>query len=212
MSAVSLQRHRAHDLAVQRVLADARADAQLKLLAVLLRREADLGEKRTTRQMMDVVFPRRDLRDSAHAQSAAWRRMLVEDIRRYEPQLAVPPNPTCPAMMPRAKRLCGRYPARSALMTNPLTGERVWIGYCRRHLEAFEEIWELNHHAVMKAREQGGIPRPYAIAGGVVAAHVPEVDWPALWKKLKPEWEPYPERSQGPAPVKPTLRLILGEG
>lgn len=63
-----------------------------------------------------------------------------------------------------------------------------------------------NRHAV--AVEP--VLRPPANAGGVLARHIPEIDWEACWIKLDPEWTKPPEVEPEEIPVAPRLRLILG--
>lgn len=140
-----------------------------------------------------------------------WRRVLDvvrSDIRRYEPVGTSFHMVTCGRPMLRRNGLCGRNTSadRTRLLTDPVTGERAWVGACSQgscrswftHLLARNRA-ELAEHPA---------PRPPANTGGVLERHMPEVDWWPLWRFLDPAWSPPPEDEMW---HHPTLTLVVGD-
>jgi hypothetical protein len=153
-----------------------------------------------------------------HYAAKAWggsseyrlRRVLREDIRRYDAVKDANSNGParqCGAPMVRRQGPCGQSAGRQALLTDADTGRKQWIAGCARHAEWFNaEV--LANRAVTK--DAPIAVRPPGNAGGVLARHIPEIDWEALWLKLDPTWTPPPEVEPEEIPVMPRLRLVLG--
>lgn len=129
--------------------------------------------------------------------------LLRQDARRYEPPEAR--DIVCGAPTARKPR-CGKNVQRFALHTDWSSGERYHLGACNQHAAWFEA-----RDAEQQAtRPEVGEILPYANAGGLLARHVSEVDWPRLWRLLDPQWQEYPER-EPVTPATPTLTVLLGE-
>lgn len=139
-----------------------------------------------------------------------WRRVLDvvrADIRRYEPAGFAFHMVTCGRPMIRRGGVCGRSASsnHSRMLTDPVTGERAWVGACSQpscrgwfeHVIARNGV-ELAEHPP---------PRPPANTGGVLERHMPEVDWWPLWRFLDPAWSPPPEDE---AWHRPSLSLVVG--
>lgn len=144
-----------------------------------------------------------------------WRRyqvkdILRKDIRRYDAvQDATERDPArvCQAPMVRRQGPCGKSASRRGLITDDLTGRKQWLAACTRHREWFDSAALANRAIVAEAPE---IMRPAANAGGVLARHIPEIDWPAVWLAQDPTWTPPPEAEPEVVPLTPRLTLVLG--
>lgn len=160
-----------------------------------------------------------DERSWRHYAEKAWGQVsgyringvLRSDIRRYDAVADATerdPARRCGAPMVRRKGPCGQSASRRALLTDSLTGRKQWLAGCKRHEEWFNAQVRADRQAVEESPE---VVRPAANVGGVLARHVPEIDWHALWVKLDPEWTPPPEAEPEIVTVYPKLRLVLGE-
>jgi hypothetical protein len=152
--------------------------------------------------------------ERAWGSAANWRikHVLREDIRRYDALKdaeTVGPGRACGAPMVRRKGPCGQSASTRGMVTDPDTGRRQWLAACSRHREWFEAEMLANRRHVSEAEP---IQAPAANAGGVLARHIPEIDWPAVWVALDPKWTPPPEGEPEDVPLRPRLRLVLGEG
>jgi hypothetical protein len=137
------------------------------------------------------------------------RDVLRRDIRRYDAikdASARDPARRCGAPMVRRQGPCGNSAGRRALLTDPDTGRKQWIAACSRHVDWFDGRVRSNRAQC----EVETITIPAANAGGVLARHIPEIDWPATWRKLDPNWTPPPEGVDEPTGVKPKLTLVMG--
>jgi hypothetical protein len=165
-----------------------------------------------------VLRINREERSWDHYAGKAWggsskyriRRVLRGDIRRYDAIKDADSNAParrCGAPMIRRQGPCGQSASRQALLTDADTGRRQWLAGCSRHAEWFNAEVIANRAVV-----EDVLPavRPPANAGGVLARHIPEIDWPGLWVKLEPSWTPPPEVEPEEIPVMPRLRLVLG--
>lgn len=137
------------------------------------------------------------------------RDVLRRDIRRYDALKdaeARDPACRCGAPMIRRKGPCGNSAGRRALLTDPDTGRKQWLAACSRHADWFDVRVRANRERC----EVETITIPAANTGGVLARHIPEIDWQATWRKLDPTWTPPPEGEDEPTRSKPKLSLILG--
>lgn len=139
------------------------------------------------------------------------REVLRKDIRRYDALADAnerDPARRCGAPMVRRQGPCGQSASRRALLTDLQTGRKQWLAGCRRHEGWFNAQVRANRQDAAEAVEA---VRPPANAGGVLARHIPEIDWHAAWQKLDPAWTPPPEAEPEIVTVYPKLRLVLGE-
>jgi hypothetical protein len=153
-----------------------------------------------------------DYAERAWGDKNGWRvrHVLQSDIRRYDAIKDAgegDPARKCGAPMIRRQGSCGQSATRRTLLTDPESGRRQWLGACKRHLPWFEQRLHANRMAVS---EYEAVVAPPANAGGVLARHIPEIDWEATWKKLDPEWTRPPEAEPQEVSLKPRLRLVLG--
>lgn len=135
--------------------------------------------------------------------------ILRDDIRRYDALKdadANDPARRCGAPMVRRQGPCGNSAGRRALLTDATTGRQQWIAACSRHADWFETRVRANRAEVEVANPE----RPPANAGGVLARHIPEIDWKAVWLDIDPKWTPPPEVKPEEVPLKPRLTLVLG--
>lgn len=160
----------------------------------------------------------RDERSWSHYGTKAWgsapryqvRDVLLKDIRRYDAIKDAEergPARRCGAPMIRRQGPCGQSASRRAMLTDTLTGRQQWIAGCKRHEEWFNAQVRANRAKVGEIAEA---VRPPANAGGVLARHIPEIDWEAAWTKLDPSWTRPPEAEPEVVEVYPKLRLVLG--
>lgn len=138
----------------------------------------------------------------------AWRvvEVLKTDIRRYDVWVDHPGRrgtmPPCGGPMIR-REVCGKRAQTGSFLTNPETGRRSMVGACSRHHDWYHQQCRENR-AALKAAE---VPRPPANAGGHLARHI-DIDWPALWIGLSPEWTAPPEMDSW---SRPKLQLLAGD-
>lgn len=139
------------------------------------------------------------------------RDVLRRDIRRYDAIKDADerdPARRCGASMVRRQGPCGNSASRRAMLTDSLTGRQQWIAGCKRHEDWFNDRVRANR---ADAEDIAEAVRPAANAGGVLARHLPEIDWEAVWVKLDPTWTRPPEAEPEPVSVYPRLRLLLAE-
>jgi hypothetical protein len=149
--------------------------------------------------------------ERAWGKAHGWkiREVLRKDIRRYDAVKDAEqrdPARRCGAPMMRRQGPCGQSASQRAMLTDADTGRKQWLGACSRHREWFEGRVRSNRAEV----EVANPVRPAANAGGVLARHIPEIDWEATWIKLDPKWTPPPEVEPEEVPIKPRLTLVLG--
>lgn len=145
-----------------------------------------------------------------HKHRGYVRDILRKDIRRYDPLKDAEGNEPyrkCGAPMARRQGPCGQSASRQAMLTDAMTGRKQWVAGCKRHEEWFNARVRANRAEVAEISEA---VRPPANAGGVLARHIPEIDWHAAWLKIDPSWTPPPEQEPEVVPVFPKLRLVLG--
>lgn len=191
------QQLRELDKHTQAMLADEDLSGDLLLLGLRLARSVFLNESYLSSHITDQIFPKHPRRH--------WHiiEVMKSDIRRYEPEWSAP-RP-CGAPMVRRRGTCGKSPTLTFMEVDTTTGERYRTGGCSRHYE-----WaRLRHAANLKAVKEAMIPSPPANTGGVLAKHLPQIDWPHLWKTLNPEWEEPAEAEPARKLTKADLRLIM---
>lgn len=146
----------------------------------------------------------------------AVEKIIREDIRRYDAQKdplntkhfwSIP----CGAPMIRRSGTCGQHSTDRQLLVDHDTGRRQWHGACsrREHKQWLDKLWQQNRrYQRPDAADQLKPPDPAANAGGVLARHLPEIDWPALYLLVDPRWTPPPEETPWRPP---TLSLLVSD-
>lgn len=166
-----------------------------------------------------AVLRHRDNKSWQHYTNQVWDRagdyrihgVLRSDIRRYDAIKDTEERDVarrCGAPMIRRQGPCGQSASRRAMLTDTLTGRKQWIAGCTRHEDWFNARVRENRAEVDEIAEA---VRPPANAGGVLARHIPEIDWESVWVKLDPSWTPPPEQEPEAVPVFPKLRLVWNE-
>ncbi|MER7166998.1 hypothetical protein ABT336_13150 [Micromonospora sp. NPDC000207] len=228
MTEMSYPALRAHHRCVEALVADPEVTGDLLLVGMWLARAIHLhlpkpavNDGTSTWQLPDIardLFPLNMDRGLAfngqmvEAPSAEpdWRRVfevLKNDIRRYDPkvdqQLPAWARPRCSGPMVR-RASCGKGSYTWGYLTDVETGRKRLVGACRKHHDWFQQERKVNA-AVVAATEA---PPPPANAGGRLARHFLDIDWPALWVKLDESWTAPPEQMGS---ARPKLRVVLGD-
>lgn len=133
------------------------------------------------------------------------RRVLEDDARTYKPpEPAMWPAP-CTAPMVRRPGQCGRGASSRGWLTDWSTGEQWFDAACARHSDWF---WSQNR--ANQAARPKRLVLPPANHGGVLAKHLPELDWRAMWRwATRDTWVEHPEVEPWRPP---TFTLVLGDG
>lgn len=165
-----------------------------------------------------AILKTADSKSWDHYAERAWGRAgnyrvrgaLRSDIRRYDALKddAVGPARRCGAPMIRRQGACGSSASAQSMLTDADTGRRQWLAACTRHRDWFDAQVIANRKTVSEVEP---VVRPPANAGGVLARHIPEIDWEATWIKIDPNWIRPPESEPEEIPLKPRLRLVLGD-
>ncbi len=221
---------RGHDSRVRAMLADPDCCGELLLAGIALARAVDLGDPAplgptfSLRAVAKALYgPVRIFADLALPAGPGWQErrrsgaggsydrlldVLRADIRRYVPTGTSFHQVACGRPRVRTKGLCGRSasPNHTRRLTDPLTGERHWVGACS---QAACKTWL----AAVIARNKEELvdhppPVPPANTGGVLERHLPEIDWWPLWRCLDERWTPPPEADPF---HQPKLQLVLGD-
>lgn len=195
------ERMRRHQERIAAMLADPQLYGDLLFIGVLLARNLDLDDPvgRCTQRIAQQLYG--SARD-------AWRvdAVLLTDVRRYEPpRPAFGPRAVCQRPMIRREGLCGSDTTNGAYLTDPATGEQTWMPACRRHRDWLHQLVAANEAELAEHPP----PRPAANAGGVLARHLPEMDWEKGWRRLRRDWTPPPE---GAPYQRPALSVVAGSG
>jgi len=181
---------------IQRMLADPELGGDLLLCGLVMAAHVDLGfGGRSLLALAKTAWPH----ESDQTALGRAKRTLADDSRRYRPP--EPESTGCDAPMSRRAR-CGQRPGRAVmgLITDWSTGERQWLQACSRHREWADARFRENTVA-----RPPSPPLPPANSGGVLARHLPTINWPRLWSALDPTWAPHPEPADRPA-----LHLVHG--
>lgn len=151
--------------------------------------------------------------------TGSYRGMLLKDAIGVDAPRYEPPGwlerTGCGAPRKRTPEPCGRNTMISFRVTDWATGQWRLASFCSRHtVEAAAES-----AAEKRRQEDGRIPEPTPNIGGLLAAHVPEVNWLKVYAAGKRGWTPpaigmdrsgwpTPERIAGLEP--PQLRTVFG--
>ena len=201
---------RDHHRRIEAMIADEECVGDLMLLGVALARWVDYhlpalakGERLTWERLGRLVVK------PSRSGSLEVKQILKRDIRRYDPITDAGSHffqSRCGAPMIRRQGPCGGPSTRQVLVSDPDTGRKSWLSGCTRHADWFTA-------QRIKSREVEPARMPFANAGGVLARHFPDIDWPDLYRKLDPQWAPPPEGEYEDDDLlidRPKLRLILG--
>jgi len=118
-----------------------------------------------------------------HLNNSRFWELVRSDLPRYEPEPR-PYDAGCVAMLPKAKRLCGRGTYIGFHVTNPVDGTWELIGYCSRHRAEANAA-----SAAERRRKEAGVPEPLPNCGGLLPCYLPW-DWHKNYAKARPGWEP----------------------
>lgn len=165
-----------------------------------------------------AILGDRESKEFAHYAKQAWghsseysiKGVIKGDIRRYDAIKDADerdPARRCGAPMIRRQGPCGQSASRRAMLTDAITGRKQWVAGCRRHEDWFDSQVRANRSEVAEITEA---ERPPANAGGVLARHIPEINWEAVWRHCDQSWTPPPEVEPKPVLVYPKLRLVIG--
>lgn len=211
---VSWSRHRRHEKRLRAMIEDPDLTGDLLLVGIALARWVDrlvtVEKNPEGRYSWNDVLAgylggpghRRRAGQTRSPWEVAWY-ALRDDVRRYSPDLGSGWSRPCDGPMVRRDGPCGKHGTHQRQYVDPDTGERFWRYACARHRQWLEDDWRRHrsYHPPDRA------PTPPANAGGVLARHLPEVDWPGVYRHIDPTWTPPPERD--PLPARPTLRLVV---
>lgn len=184
-----------------RMMQDPELGGDLLLVGLVLAARLDFGLKvgRTVLDVGRLAFPGRG--DQFADREVRWA--LRGDIRRYKPPSYEADVVGCLGPMVRAPR-CRKKPVLRGYLHDWSTGEAVPHVACSKHSSWFWQLARQDH--AMKPEVPVLAPANH---GGVLARHIPEVDWRRLWRRLDPAWVEHPEKRPWP---RPTLELVLGGG
>lgn len=137
-----------------------------------------------------------------------WRvvETLKADVRRYDVWVDHPGRRGVftPCGGPMIRRdVCGKRAQIGGFLTDPETGRKSMVGACSHHQDWYHQRRRENRLAV----DSTDVPRPPANAGGHLARHI-DIDWPALWIGLDPQWTAPPEMDSW---SRPKLQLLTGD-
>lgn len=144
----------------------------------------------------DLLVPYDDEYGRTRYPERGWKRIcsvIMADARRYEPPGRGHGVYACRRPGIRGRDECGRDVVDSTIrpVTDPLTGERDWIGCCSN---TGCKAWLASVLATNKAElAVHPAPRPAANTGGILERHLPNIDWWSLWSSLDKRWSPPPE-------------------
>jgi hypothetical protein len=219
---------RAHNQRIAQMLADPDCVGELLLVGFGMARSVDLGDPpfgdngyMPLKPIAHAIYGDRRLPGNLlgtvhlsdrgdHRPSRRIRDVFFADRRRYSPDVDGDRHwgeVTCGRPMVRRDGLCGRSASTNARrLTDPLTGQRRWVGACSQPAckQWFTDLLDRNR-AELAAHPA---PVPAANTGGVLERHLPEIDWWKVWRAVDPQWVPPPE---GRRFERPTLTLVVDD-
>lgn len=198
---------RRHDKRVQGMYDDPGCTGDLLLLGLALARYVDFellpnraaARKLTYSELGQMVFEMRSPRQLQYLVTGVLR----SDVRRYAIQDARYAR-TCQAPMIRRQGTCGKPGNHHAYLVDIDTGERSPLCACNRHKDWAEAAIKRNRAAAAATPP----PTPVANSGGVLARHIPEINWEKAYVAVDPKWTPPPEDTPW---RKPRFELVLGD-
>ncbi|TQS30030.1 hypothetical protein [Microbispora sp. KK1-11] len=119
-----------------------------------------------------------------HLDNFHFWELIRSDLPRYEPDTMYRDG-GCVAVLPRAKRRCGKGTVWAFSVTNPVDGTWELVGYCSRHREEGRAA----EAAERRRKQAGGIPTPLPNRGGLLPCYLPW-DWSKNYAKADSNWEP----------------------
>ena len=188
---------RRHDRRVAAMLADPECVGDLLLVGMVLARWLDF-----------TYLPGADVPDITNPEveqiafGGEGRRTLhavLKDTRRYDPANDARQVTRCGSPFTTSTGACGSQAVKKALL-HLQSGEQRWVGTCVTHGIEFNAI----------AAAQGATAEPVtgvANAGGVLARHLPEFDWPELYQSFNKSWKP-PREAPPDGQRRPWLRIV----
>jgi hypothetical protein len=198
---------RRHEKRVQSMYDDPDCTEDLLLLGLALARYVDfelmpnraMARKLTYSELGQMVFKVKLPRQLLYRVEGVLR----SDVRRYAIQDAQYAA-TCPAPMIRREGACGSAARHRAYLVDIGTGERSPLYACNRHKDWAEVMVKRNRAAIAVTPP----PIPVANSGGVLARHIPEINWEKAYLAVDPRWTPPPEDAPW---RKPRFELVLGD-
>jgi len=150
-------------------------------------------------------------RISAAGTQRVWD-VVRSDIRRYIPDTSRAarcqrPIRSTPEQVKEFGESCGRLTSGEAFrprFVDPVNGIRYSIGCCStpRCVAWWNELLARNRAEA----EANCPPEPFANSGGILARHLPDLDWELIYQALDPTWVPPNEAEQWRPP---TLTVIV---
>lgn len=198
---------RRHEKRLAAMIADPDLAGELLLLGIALARHVDgIDPARVNREALEVIA---ETYLAVRLDKPLWSLVQIvrKDIRRYDMHAEPDANTgsvPCMAPMQRREGHCGKRASRYSSFVDVDTGRRTLWGACSRkdHTAWWEQEWQANMQAAKDA------PTPIANTGGVLARHLPEINWHKLYRWVDPNWTPPPEETPW---QRPTLSLLPGD-
>jgi hypothetical protein len=140
------------------------------------------------------------------------QRVFTDDVPRYDPLkdsegLWHPfGGYDCASPMIRRDGLCGQPATKEYRLTDVSTGRIHVLAACRRHHGWLDAQYRQNRAEVKEIGEH--LPVPAMNAGGVLARHVPGLNWRQMWTALRPGWT---QPAEGTPTGKPKLEVLSFE-
>lgn len=203
---------RTHHARLQRMIDDPECVGDLLVLGMSLAWFIDF-EAGTPPFKGDLNAIARRVLDDARGSAIRWRlkKVICDDIRRYDhtkdSSAGSHWSVICGAPMIRRQGPCGASATDRELLVDHDTGRRQYIGACSRpeHKQWMKTVYDRNR----RDEDRPTPPRPAANAGGVLARHLPEINWDGIYKRYDENWSPPPEDSPWRRPL---LSLHIGDG
>lgn len=188
---------RRHDRRVSAMLADPECVGDLLLVGLVLARWLDFTYL-TGADVPDISNT--DVEQIAFG-GDGWRSLqaVLDDTRRYDPTSDASQVTRCGSPFTTSTVVCAAPAVKKALL-HFQPGERRWVGTCMAHTIGF--------NAVVATQDTTAVPvTGVANAGGVLARHLPEFDWPALYRSFNKSWKP-PREAPPDGQRRPLLRIV----